>query len=414
MAPKRATGEAAEEGTAKRRRGAGAHTRLPPGAASALAGDKAAAKKAAKPARLTAAAVAALDQEVAAEVVHDMNRCAICSSQNKIIEHDDFSLCPECDDTAKFCFPYRTPASLVQECGVNKNYKKWYMSCSDARLGRNAAALEALKPAVVTHTSQSADRTERRFIGLSRTEFIDLFGVAPEVLGLRTMNLDDEFGKPYRAVLMVDDKNPWRYHVISRTRSHAMVEDEMPHRHQTYAEQAEKTFQWVKGPEEKKWSGNLNKAWSFAELQSKVQAYQRQRANQSSSASVEGKDEASSQALGDKFDGGMATSLREADVMTVVTGTPDKRWRTIKVLAGDEENHKRLVGYWIGQLSLSSAMSGMRLGKEKNECLSAADRLARVEAHSFASQLRDHHALVLTAERLQAPFTFWVFRGGPG
>ena len=120
------------------------------------------------------------------------------------------------------------------------------------------------------------------------------------------------------------------------------------------------------------------------------------------------------QTVADNLGAGTAASLREADVMTVVTATPDKKWRTIKVLAGDDENHKRLVNYWIGQLSPSAAMSGLRLGKEKNECLSAADRLARVEAHSFASQLRDHHALVLAAERLQVPFTFWVSRGGPG
>lgn len=330
--------------------------------------------------------------------------CEICSADGPLIAFDeDFDLCAECEGTCKWCFPYRSAKSLVDECAVNEAYRKWFMSCTGVRLGRSEASA-GLKVATVAHSTCTGDRTERRFIGLSRTEFHDIFKVFPENIGLRMQNLEDEFGKSYRGCLIVDHTSPWRYHIVSRSNAHHKSAEDMSSKNQVYAEQADKTFTWAKNADEKKWQGQMSKAWAFTELRAKAESYLQQEAKGGgggSAGSAAGDDEASARAAG--VGASSVAELREADIISMVTTTPEnKKWRTIKVLPSEDDNHQKLTNYWLSKLGLVAAMAGTALGKEKNECMSAADRLAAVEAHGFASQLREHHALVVVAEKLTA------------
>ena len=91
--------------------------------------------------------------------------------------------CAECADTAWVCFPFRVVRSLVSECDTSEACRLWFTQCTDARLGRMPKG--DWKHTVVVGHRSSCCRTERSYIGLSRTEFHDCFGCNPEVLNLR-------------------------------------------------------------------------------------------------------------------------------------------------------------------------------------------------------------------------------------
>ena len=80
-------------------------------------------------------------------------------------------------------------------------------------------------------------------------------------------------------------------------------------------------------------------------------------------------------------------------------GTKPLRWKTIKVTKGDTDGHQKITEYWLSKLSVSAAMAGVALGKEKREAEDAADRLCNAESVSFGTQLREQLALITEAEK---------------
>ena len=63
---------------------------------------------------------------------------------------------------------------------------------------------------------------------MTREEFRDAYTVYLENVGIKPIPLMDEFGAPYKGVLMTDPAAPWRYHVFGRGVQHDMITHHLP------------------------------------------------------------------------------------------------------------------------------------------------------------------------------------------
>jgi len=337
--------------------------------------------------------------------------CAICSRKGsadlRIIKHADGNGCTVCYAAYEKGFKYRTWKSIVAECKTSKLFLAFFLNCVRVNIGEIE---KDFNPCSVQSFQDMFARTERRFIGLTRSEFNDAFGVFPEVLRLKLSTLVDEFGSKYQGVLLHDPAQPWRYHVMSSSKGQSVSSDTMPASNQFYETQGLKYYDKGKDAGEKDNIGKAKKAWGFKELQKKAKDHLDSLCTapeDSEHAIAKVADDQSTSADGgaDSVFSGLLGSMEAIDIASLKSGgrgtPPSKRqWKTIKVVKGEVENHLAIANWWLGKLTIESALSGIAVGREKHETLLAAQRLREAESHSFATQLMERHAYVAIAETL--------------
>ena len=196
--------------------------------------------------------------------------CAICGSAVADKRASTNLVCDRCIGVWKHCFRGTDRAEFVEQASKNKAMQELVTHMSTV-LADPAAAQWA--PTTVTCGFADGERTEKRFIGLSREEFKDIFGLMPEAIGIKASQLVDEFGRTYRGVLLQDPQQPWRYHTFSHRRGHALVTAVVLASAGASEELAHTQYDATGGLDIKDRSALAKKVWSKEEITAKVQAH---------------------------------------------------------------------------------------------------------------------------------------------
>lgn len=96
----------------------------------------------------------------------------------------------------------------------HKDEKAKFNECTKVREG---TAVANFFPGEVVQTSDGGFTASRKYVGLTKAQFVQAFGKSPEELGLKMKDLVNELGQRFKGIVMVHPQEPWVQYEQFRT-----------------------------------------------------------------------------------------------------------------------------------------------------------------------------------------------------
>ena len=138
--------------------------------------------------------------------------------------------------------------SFVQTVSGDATEKGAFLVANAIRTGKRLADFF---PTEVLQQNNIGYEVSRKYIGMTRQQFIDYWERTPESLKVKLKDIENEQGKLFKGILMVDPNAPWVHYKTTRVVSSAMQDLKMPRQNQLTAQQGRSVFESAVGNQSK-------------------------------------------------------------------------------------------------------------------------------------------------------------------